>query len=439
MSNTAPSSKLQRVAAWLLKGGFALADQLLVSGSNFVLAVLLARWLAEEDYGAYAVAFAVFLLLATLYQALVLVPSLVLGSTTYKGRHQDYFGALIRLHGLASLVGVVVLGITAAACFRLTVDDRLAWCFAGLAGVVPGVLLYWLARAAWYLTLRPAPAAAGAFLYCAMLAAGIGVLRGFGTLTGFSGLLVMAVAGGVTGTVLLRGLGPKVRGGSIPLKEVWKESWVYGRWELAVAAALWLPVNLCYPVTAGVLGTAQTATLRALQNFSLPVTHALTAVLRLAQPYVSAQFAERGIGAARLAFALAAAATGAGLVYLVVTFLLRKPLFVAAYGGKFLDATGMLAWVVLTSVFAAGTESLGVGLRAARSSRAIFYSYLAGGLVFVFGSVPAARAAGLPGVVAMLVLSGMVSLLVALSQFERLRRRDRAVPQNALDQCEVNA
>ena len=43
-------------------------------GCNFLIGVLLGRWLLPEQYGAYALAFAVFLLLSYLHQALLCEP-----------------------------------------------------------------------------------------------------------------------------------------------------------------------------------------------------------------------------------------------------------------------------------------------------------------------------------------------------------------------------
>jgi hypothetical protein len=42
---------------WFAKGGLAIVDYGLISGSNFLLGVLLARWLSPRDYGAYALSF----------------------------------------------------------------------------------------------------------------------------------------------------------------------------------------------------------------------------------------------------------------------------------------------------------------------------------------------------------------------------------------------
>ena len=61
------------------KGTLAVIDHGLISGSNFLISVLLARWMLPEQYGALALAFAVFLLLSLSYQALLLQPLGVFG------------------------------------------------------------------------------------------------------------------------------------------------------------------------------------------------------------------------------------------------------------------------------------------------------------------------------------------------------------------------
>ena len=47
-----------------LKAGFSIADQAMLSGSNFTLNILLARWLESAEYGAFTLVFSIFLFLA---------------------------------------------------------------------------------------------------------------------------------------------------------------------------------------------------------------------------------------------------------------------------------------------------------------------------------------------------------------------------------------
>src|SRR5271170_1290937 len=71
---TGRSSKFVR---WITKGGLAILDQGLISGSNFLIGILLARWLMPAQYGAFALAFSVFLLLSYVYQSFLAEPQAV--------------------------------------------------------------------------------------------------------------------------------------------------------------------------------------------------------------------------------------------------------------------------------------------------------------------------------------------------------------------------
>src|ERR1019366_6540962 len=83
---------------WQRRGFFALVDQGLISGSNFIVAILLARWLAPGQYGGYALAFEAFLFLSVVYGALILEPMSVFGASIYKNDFQAYLGVLLRIH-----------------------------------------------------------------------------------------------------------------------------------------------------------------------------------------------------------------------------------------------------------------------------------------------------------------------------------------------------
>jgi len=87
-----------RLRSWSMRGGMAILDQGLSSGSNFILNILLARWLAPADYGAFAVVFAVFLFLSGFHNALLLEPMSVLGPGRYPDQIETYLAIQVRLH-----------------------------------------------------------------------------------------------------------------------------------------------------------------------------------------------------------------------------------------------------------------------------------------------------------------------------------------------------
>ncbi len=403
---------------WAGRGAVAFVDQLLTSGSNFALSIILARVLPAAEYGAYAVAFAIFLLIANLYQGALLTPSLLLGTARFADRKGEYAGAMIRLHYWLGAGCLALLGLAALAFATLSDKQDLARCLAAMAVATPAVLLLWLVRSAWYLRLEPGPAAWGAGLYAVVLVGGLLALRQLEWLTAVSGILMMGSAGMVAGMWLLFRLKP-VWGGRLSVSEVWREGWQYGRWEMAIAFAAWLPASLCYPVAATVLGDSQAGALRALQNFALPVTQAMTSVLRLLQPYVSGKFGRDGESPARMVWLLTGLALAGTAFYLLIVSVLRRPLLGIAYSGKFLEAVDLLPWMILPAVLATGTESLAMGLRAMRGSKRLILAYLAASIVYLATGIPAARAFGLTGVASTLVLANLAGLVTVAVLFRR--------------------
>src|SRR4051794_15446990 len=70
-----------RDALPIRRGGWALADQALSSGTNFALAIMLARLLAPKAYGSYVLAAGSWLMLLGLVRAVIVQPYTVETST----------------------------------------------------------------------------------------------------------------------------------------------------------------------------------------------------------------------------------------------------------------------------------------------------------------------------------------------------------------------
>jgi O-antigen/teichoic acid export membrane protein len=98
-----------KFARWITKGGLAIVDQGLISGSNFLIGILLARWLMPEQYGAFALAFSVFLLLSYVYQSFLAEPQAVFSGSAYSGSLRGYLKTLLGIHLILTCFGVVLL------------------------------------------------------------------------------------------------------------------------------------------------------------------------------------------------------------------------------------------------------------------------------------------------------------------------------------------
>ncbi|HEX8985277.1 MAG TPA: oligosaccharide flippase family protein, partial [Bryobacteraceae bacterium] len=370
-----PILSMTRWLPWLRDGGLAITDQALISSSNFILNVLLARWLSPTEYGMYALAFSGYLLLLSFYQALVLEPMCVLGASEFRDDFNAYIAAVLRLQACFSVPLVLVIGTGAWICHVLIPGSSIAGTLAGLAAGFPLLLMFWVARTATYVTSKPGHAARTAFLYALIVLIGIGLWRRAAPLTAGTAFLIMGIAAGVVSILLVRQLHPDWRGKAVGTRRVATEHWNFGRWELSKVGVDWTCENISYAVAGSLLGIAETGMLKALTTLFLPLNQTLTALRRIFLPYLSRVSKNRGNSATGdrvkvLAILFAAGTAAYGLTITI----LGKPIVAALYGDKFHGITDLIPYFALTLVFAIPVNALDMGLRAARSPKSVFMS-----------------------------------------------------------------
>jgi O-antigen/teichoic acid export membrane protein len=249
----------------------------------------LARWLAPEQYGAYALAFSIFVLVAFLYQALLLEPLSVFSGTTYRGNLRGYLKATVWIHWGISIVVCLLLGATAWAAWAWWHSALSAMAFAGLTIATPFILIHALGRRSFYLKLSPAPAAFGSVFYCVLVTAGVFVAYRQGWLTSFTAYLVMGLASLVGGIIMLFQLNARLEptAGQVELREAWRKHWEYGKWALGTCIVGWIPNYVYIPLVSSSSGMTAAGELRALMNFAAPLLQTYAALSMLFLPYAA--------------------------------------------------------------------------------------------------------------------------------------------------------
>src|SRR6185503_20291957 len=89
----------------------SIVDQATSSTTNFVMNVLLARWLAPSDYGSFSVSWSFCLVFAALHNAIILEPMSVVGPAEYGTGLYGYLRSVRKLNVWVALA----LGMCAAA------------------------------------------------------------------------------------------------------------------------------------------------------------------------------------------------------------------------------------------------------------------------------------------------------------------------------------
>lgn len=426
-------STIRRIAADLYlqqrglmrKGSLAVLDQAFISGSNFLLSILLARWLRADQYGAYALSFAIFVLLSFLQQGLFLEPMSVFGPSIYRNAQRQYLGTLLWLQAAVAGIFIIVAAIAATTYLR---DDSglLQKALLGMFIGAPCVLLYWFARRAFYLQLQPGRAVGGAILYCVVLSATIWLLVRTGLLSAFTAFVAMGLAALITSMGQLCQLRPifLTRKSLSDLREVTHRHWRYGRWAILGSLFIWIPWNIYYPVVGRFSGLAEVANLRALLNLVLPVTQTLSAFTLLFLPHAShVSDQENWSGAKALALKITAFFAFGTLLYWLPVCLFRAPLLQFLYAGRYSAVAQLVPWVALSSVLSGVALGPTIALRAKRSPETVSLIYAVSSGVTLMLGIPATHFFGIAGAVTFNLVSNVAAVILAWVMLYRLARQ----------------
>jgi O-antigen/teichoic acid export membrane protein len=412
----------EKFLPWVAKGGLALLDFGLYSGSNFLLGILLARWMSPTQYGAYALVFSIFILVTFLYQALLLEPLSVFSGTTYSKNLRGYLKSNFWLHwGLSAIICVVMAGISISAKVWWH-SPVAALAFAGMTAATPFILIHGLGRRSFYLKLSPGPAAFGSSFYCVLVVAGCFLVYKLGALSAFTAFLVMGFAALVGGVIMFFQLNAKLEPATAPmhLRETWNKHWNYGKWALGTCIVGWIPTYVYIPVVSKFSGLAVAAELRALMNLGGPVLQTYAALSMLFLPFAArVQGSEGSSGSNALTRKLTALFVAGALAYWMVLIPLRRPVFNLLYAGKYMNASALLPLFAAETVIWSAALGPAIVLRAMEYPRSLFFANGAASVVALVFGIPATRYFGLKGVVWSMVLANVLYVAVAFILLER--------------------
>ncbi len=402
---------------WFTKAFFAIVDQGLISGSNFALGILLARWLGPSQYGAYALAFATFVLLSLVYQSLLLEPMSVFGPSTYRHKLRGYTGTLIWIHIAVATATFIVLGLGAEVLKYFPHFGGLPAALVGAAISTPSVLLFWLARRVFYLRLASSQAAVGAVCYSLLLFSTLALLNHFKLISAMMAFVVMAIAALMASAYLLFQFRPilTLRKSDPSLRHVARENWDYGRWALASALLSWVPWNIFYTLVASFSGMAASGQLRALLNFALPMAQTYAAFSLLFLPHAASMHEDEGWNAVRRdSHRITFLFLIGGVTYWVLICAFRTKVVGFLYAGQYKSVAHLLPWVGIASIFWGIAQGPAMALRAKKSPESVFVMYLLSSIIAVVMGIPATIHYGLAGAITTMLVASTTAYFAGL-------------------------
>lgn len=410
------SKNLQHIKSWFKKGFFAILDQGLFGTANFLVNILLARWLEPDQYGAFAVAYSVFLLLAAFHTAVLTEPMMIFGAGKYATEFRKYIGILIYGHWITTGIIAIILGLTALVFWKVG-SNSMAQTIAGLAVASPFIVLMWFARRVFYVCFRPYWPCAGSALYFVLMILAVFLLSRAELLSPSSALITMGVAGLVPSVGLLLVLHPRLRftdGNPTPTM-VLNDHWEYGRWNILATGVFWASGQIHMIFVPIFLGLHTAAVIAAVLNLFRPLNLLMQSATLLVLPALASLASKKASQvllrhkAKRLIILFA----GAAFLYGILITGFADFILHYLYAGKY-DGYGILVFLfTLGYTASASTQILTMVLKSTGNTRSVVFIWGISALIVTVMSIPMMMLWGVNGAILVVVVSYFVAASAA--------------------------
>jgi len=406
---------------WYLRGGMAIIEQGIFSGSNFILNVLLARWLSPSDYGVFALGFAVYLFVSGFHNAMILEPMSIFAASKYPDRLDVYFSSQFAFHFIVTaILGILVIIVSFALNYWQFGEFLFSQALLGVGMFLPMTLLMWIVRRSYYLLKRPSSALFATVVYSVCLLAGAFLLQSH-VKSLFWWFALMGIASFVGSLAMLFDRIGRLDFGRLPeWKPILMDQWFFGRW-IALATVFYsIGSQIQIFLAASLLGFEAAGAFRALQNLLLPMVQILTAIGTLSLSSLTFKFGKGDYkGMSQKSLQVAGVLIVIALVYELILWQESEWIVALLYNGKYSEFTWLIPLVGLVPLIQALQIRYSLVLRALQEPKFYLadklFAAVCGGVTAYFFIVNW----GISGAIINLVLIDGIALAVYWWLFRR--------------------
>ncbi|MEX1179728.1 MAG: oligosaccharide flippase family protein [Cucumibacter sp.] len=398
----------------------SIADQIVVSGSNFVTGVLIARFLGIDQFGVFSLAWLVVLLFESIQAAVIAGPMLSIGPKQTKQEREEYYGIMFleQFAFSGAAAALVAASMLVAVSNRLPID--VGTLTALIAVVVALQTQEFLRRYNFSRGRSGLVLLSDAVRYGTQLAALLALFVAYGAATGVVGaLLVIAGSALLGGLVLLKGR-PIIPHSFARLHVIVAHQVEFSKWLFGAALVQWTTGNAFLIVVGALLGPTAVGAMRAAQNL-LGVTHVyFQAAENVLSPLAARVLHEDGAPALRRLLRTTGFAFGALTSAFCLLFAGFPDYWLTLVFGPTFEGYGLIvvgyAAVYLLLAF---SVPLRLAFLAMERTQSIFKVNVIAAAFALASSYPLVNWLGVPGAVAGVVLVHLIGLLVAIREYRR--------------------
>lgn len=297
MNESSQSLPFYHIGRWVKKGSSSILDQAFFSGTNFVLSILLARWLAPDLYGIFALSFAIYLFFSGIYNAIILEPISVFATSKYHEQFHQYLSSQFAIHFIVTgILGGFIICVALILNYLNVWESILVKALFGVGVSLPFLLLLWLVRRVYYIIQSPSDALVSTFIYSVSTLMGALILNS-SIYRGNIFLWYVLIGSASLLSSIPVFFSKKLKVFSEQAFSNWKtffrEQWLFGRWIVLATLLYSLGTQTQIFLTASFLGLHAAGAFKAVQNVMLPMFQIVAAVSTLMLPPISLEYGRK--------------------------------------------------------------------------------------------------------------------------------------------------
>jgi O-antigen/teichoic acid export membrane protein len=412
------------------QGYLAAVDQGVISLSNFIATIILARNVDPTQLGVYGVGFITMRLVRAVQEGLIVQPMTVFGAGMDEREFKPY----------ATSTSLFQIGLAFASASVVAVCG---WILTELGNDTAGPTLFalWMPFLWWQLQEY-----VRRMLYTRGLLLNAVVNSLIANAARLAIMVVLVNQGQLTGTTGLEAIAWGSFVALIPgfwvtrhfwthklnnLRETWIRNWIFGRWLLGGTITNWVAVEF-YPIlTAGLISFAAAGAYRAIQNLVAPVHLLLRAIDTFLTPRTANLFEKNGQRV--LAHTLRRIYLAGGipvLGILTIAVLFPEQLLWLVYGDAYLEySNGVILMAIFYALLFAYWPLQSI-FKAAQHSRPIFIANILAIISMLTVGIWAILNWGVYGTIAGQALNALVINVVLWGFWISMKRKNQEEPAN---------
>ena len=398
MNNDELSGK--QIKKWILKGFLSILDQVLYSGSNFILIILLARWLDPIDFGAFSVTYALISVFYQFHNGFISEPMNVLGPIDYHDDKISYVKIQTKIHFLfTACIGLLLILIIIF--FQKIFDSNSVntiFIFLGLA--TPFLLLPWFTRRSFYFLQKPIMSAFTSFQYAFFLFFLLYFARRILRLNSEAIYIIMAFSALFSSVYFFISTQRKENERKLNLKKILNKNWHYGKWIIFTGILVSLANQIQIFITGSILGLEIAGAFKVIQNFSQPMVVLISGFSFLVLPSFASQIENHDVKTIRKRGLIVSLITLLlAIIYECILLLFKYQLEHFLYNGKYRMYADLIPLFGIISIIMALSIGPSVLLKVYQDPKSLFIIAIAWAFTSVLSSVILINGWGINGAI----------------------------------------